>query len=118
MGNLTCYYAHPMSLYGTRQERRDIAVLESLGFDVINPNTPEHAAASKGIMEYYCQLAVTCDVCAFRALPDGSIGAGVAKEIDDCMESEIPVIELPSCINRRTLTIQQTVDYLHECGQR
>ncbi len=31
------YYAHPMSLYGTLQEKRDIETLKALGFEVVNP---------------------------------------------------------------------------------
>lgn len=115
---LSVYYAHSMAIYNTRQEQRDILLLESLGFEVVNPNTPEHSAKAKGKMEYYCELATQCDVIAFRALPDGSIGSGVAKEIEDAMAADCMVIELPSCISRRKLNIEQTIEHLRECGQR
>ena len=36
---MTVYYAHPMAIYGTPQEDRDIETLENLGFTVVNPNT-------------------------------------------------------------------------------
>jgi hypothetical protein len=65
-------------------------------------------------MKFFVQLASECDLIAFRALPDGSITAGVVLEI----KAGPPVIELPSGINRRTLTIQQTLETLQESGQR
>jgi hypothetical protein len=33
------YYAHCKAIYGTPQEERDIKALESMGFEVLNPNT-------------------------------------------------------------------------------
>lgn len=35
------YYAHSLHLYNTPQEKRDIELLEKLGFEVLNPNQPE-----------------------------------------------------------------------------
>jgi hypothetical protein len=63
-------------------------------------------------------LAQTCDLLVFRALPDGAIPAGVAKEIQWAEEVNVPVIELPSALSRRTLTLAQTKQYLKEVGQR
>ena len=34
------YYAHCLSIFNTPQERRDVAVLETLGFEVYNPPAP------------------------------------------------------------------------------
>jgi hypothetical protein len=59
-------------------------------------------------------MAANCDLIAFRALPDGSITCGVAKEI----KMGPPVIELPSGVTRRTLTMQQTLETLAELGER
>jgi hypothetical protein len=112
---MRCYYAHPMTIYNTPQEERDILLLGQLGFVVVNPNAPEHSEAyGKEGMKYFMQLASECDVIAFRALPDGSITAGVANEI----KAGPPVFELPSCIARRTLNIAETLEALHESGQR
>jgi hypothetical protein len=105
------YYAHPMSLYGTPQESRDVELLQSLGFEVVNPNAP---AFSRLTFNNYLTLAATCDLIAFRALPDGSITCGVAKEI----KMGPPVIELPSGVSRRALTLQQTLETLAELGER
>lgn len=45
------YYAHAQSLYGTKQETRDIACLESLGFEVVNPNSEPFKKAIANIRE-------------------------------------------------------------------
>lgn len=106
---LRCYYAHPMSIYGTPQEARDVELLQSLGFDVVNPSTLE-----TDDMDEFCNIAAGCDLVAFRALPDGSISCGVAEEIS----SNSRVIELPAAISRRSLTLEQTLQALAESGQR
>jgi hypothetical protein len=108
---LRAYYAHHMALYNTPQEARDVEFLESLGFEVVNPNAAPYAGRE---FNDYLSLAADCDLVAFRALPDGSITCGVAQEI----KMGPPVIELPSGINRRTLTIQQTLETLRELGER
>jgi hypothetical protein len=112
------YYAHCMSLYGTRQEDRDIALLKSLGFTVVNPSDPKHRAASDGEMAYYKNLVKGCDALAFRGLSDSMITAGVAGEIQTARDSNKPIIELPSSVLQRYLTVEQTVEYLMESGQR
>ena len=104
-----CYYAHPMSIYGTPQETRDIELLESLGFEVVNPSE-----MSFDDLDDYCTVAAGCDLVAFRSLPDGSITSGVAEEI----KTSERVIELPSAISRRSLTLEQTIQALMESGQR
>lgn len=118
MAKRKVYYAHSLYLYGTSQEARDIELLEQLGFRVVNPNSEEFAYMegwnSKDRMTRFFEIAAGCDLIAFRALPDGKITAGVAKEI----KAGPPVIELPSGMNRRGLTIQQTVETLQELGER
>lgn len=156
---LTVYYAHCIAIYSTPQENRDIETLESLGFKVVNPNSPEvNAACSRiraeveahntnrvlctgdldpadadcygkpqhfhpkdpgaEVMKYFKPLAQGCDVLAFRALPDGRIPAGVAKEIEWAAEIGIPIIELPSSLKGRQLSVELTREYLREVGTR
>ena len=120
---MKCYYAHCMALYDTPQEERDIATLEGLGFKVENPNSPLHkeeseGMSSPGIMAYFCDRVRECDVLAFRALPDGRIPAGVQKEIDQAICSEMPVIELPNALLGRRMTVEETREYLRDSGQR
>jgi hypothetical protein len=115
-----CYYAHAMSLYNTPQEARDIALLEAMGYEVINPNTPYHSeqcSKRTNPMDHFFDVVhYTADLLAFRAMPDGSITQGVAIEIRAAAPK--PVFELPSGVKRRTLTLDETRDYLAELGQR
>jgi hypothetical protein len=121
------YYGHCQAIYGSPQDKRDVETLTRLGFEVVNPSSPEHVemadkmkATGKGerVMDYFVSLVTGCDAVAFRALPDGAIPAGVAKEIERALGAGKPVIELPSCVLRRTLTVEQTREYLREIGQR
>ena len=110
------YYAHCQALYGTPQEDRDINILERLGFTVLNPNgvsLPEVVT-----MDFFFDLVITCDVVAFRSLPDGAIPAGVAGEIATAQKNNIPVIEIPSGILRRGINVEETREFLSEIGQR
>lgn len=121
------YYAHCQAIYGKPIEQRDIALLESLGFEVVNPGLPEHGTACKAFaaenlgftkMDYFIKLVRGCDALAFRALYDGSIPIGVVKEIECAKHDRKPVIELPSGMQLRALTLEQTREYLGEIGQR
>lgn len=124
----TIYYAHCKAIYDTPQEKRDVETLEALGFTVCNPNAPLHRLAveqlqrsmpSADVMPYFLHLVAQCGALAFRALPQGwSIPAGVAREIDAARAIGIPVIELPSAVLQRGLTVEQTREYLHEAGER
>lgn len=125
MGKLRCYYAHSLHLYGTAQEKRDIELIEALGFEVVNPNQKRHSNAYRALpegegMNYFVELVRTCDVCAFRAYPDGSIGAGVYKEVlaADDPDMPMPVFELPWGLYRRGLSVEDTRAWLRELGQR
>jgi len=113
------YYAHSISIYGKPQEERDICALELLGFEVVNPNGAAHEQGyAIGGMGYFLGIVGQCDLLAFRAHADGSIPAGVMSEIECARANGLPVIELPSATSRRALTIDQTRDYLRECGFR
>lgn len=63
-------------------------------------------------------LVASCDVLVFRALPDGTIPAGVFKEMTWAQENGTPILELPSGTSRRELTLAATKQYLREIGQR
>jgi hypothetical protein len=120
------YYAHCIALYGTPQEDRDVEHLETLGFEVLNPNNPDvsrdvaelKAAGREDYMDYFHDLIQSCDAVAFRSLPDGRIPAGVAKEVQWADEVGIPVIELTSNFRSRVMSVEATRDYLKEIGQR
>src|ERR1041384_3155134 len=78
------YYAHCLEIYGKEQEKRDIATLKALGFEVINPSEPVHVEGYRREgMNYFTQLIENqADALAFRATASGLIPAGVAKEIE------------------------------------
>lgn len=113
------YYAHCMSIYNTPQEQRDLKTLRRLGFKTVNPNSEKHEAGANLLgMAYFEKFADECDAIAFRALPDGSISAGVAKEIRWFRRRGKPVFELPSSILRRSISPEETKEYLQEVGER
>ena len=124
---MKAYYAHPVSLYNTAQEQRDLALIAQLGFEVVNPNSFEcdsgyqaakAASPTKDGMSYFTAIVQGCDLMVFRAFADGSIPAGVVKEIRDAQAQGKPVMELPSAIARRTLSVEATREALKECGNR
>jgi hypothetical protein len=119
------YYAHCLAIYDTHQEKRDLATLRALGFEVLNPNMPEvartvrdlKASGREDYMDYFNILVGTCHAFAFRALPGGAIPAGVQKELDCAIKLGLPVIELPTLVGRK-LSLDDTRQYLTEIGQR
>jgi hypothetical protein len=122
---LNCYYAHPVSLYGTEhrpnaQEQRDIATLTALGFTVMNPNSTEHSEgyAKKGMWHFADVIQQSCQVLAFRAFQDDTIPAGVMAEIGYARDHGLPVIELPTNVARRGLNVELTRAVLKELGVR
>jgi hypothetical protein len=126
---MKAYYAHCMALYNTAQERRDLQTIKELGWEVLNPNTPEHQAGCdaarlakpanpSAAMDYFQPLVEGCDIVVFRALPDGAIPAGVGKELQWARDAGLFILELPSGLLRRKLTVDQTREYIREVGMR
>ena len=125
---LNVYYAHFMGIYNTPQEERDIATLEALGFNVINPNTPgiqvevDTALKQESYMDMFNTVFFSrvreCEVFAFRALPDGRIPGGVALEMEYAKDKNKLIIELPSGFHSRKMGKDDTREYLKEIGQR
>jgi hypothetical protein len=126
MKKLKCYYAHTMTSYNSTIEAQDIELLETLGFEVMNPNTDVHQQGCKDyafthgvskVMNYFVEFISTqCDVVAFRALPNGQILSGVATEVDAAITLGIPVIELPCSVRKRMMDYSETKQYLIELG--
>jgi hypothetical protein len=120
------YYAHCVAIYGSKQEERDVKLLESFGFEVNNPNTPEHQkgymkikdADGDAMTEYFKSRVEENDILAFRANPDGNIPSGVHKEIRWAMEDGMDIIELPCGLLRRGLSYELTKEYLMDIGER
>lgn len=110
-----CYYAHSVLIYGTHQEQRDVATLKDLGFEVINPNSPEY---KKFTLAAFYDLVRQCDLLAFRSLPGGVISHHVAQEIQIAQGDDMLIIELPSLAMRKVLTAEESVQYRMEMGQQ
>lgn len=120
-----CYYAHTMLSYNSTIEAFDIQLLTSLGFEVINPNTDEFILGSKEyvrmfgksrVMEYFKNIVTTCDIIAFRGLPNGKILSGISAELMAALQNEIPIIELPCSLEERMLIYPETRQFLTEIG--
>lgn len=123
------YYAHSMHLYGTPQEQRDVELLESMGFTVVNPNNPKvqkdvevfkltQAPGTGNVMNLFKKLIETCDILAYRSHVDLRIPSGVMFEVDYAIEINKPVFELPTLTTQRRMTYEETIEYLKYNGQR
>lgn len=113
------YYARPINLYNTPQDERDIELLKSLNFDVLNPNKQELQERYKTEgMDVFLQAVSDCDIIAFRSFPDMKISAGVKKEIDKAIELGKIAIELPTITSDRILSVEDTRAYLSYLGNR
>ncbi len=120
------YYAHCQAIYGTRQERRDHDLIRDLGYEPIlfdeaavqNEVANVKAAGGDVMGQVFEPLVESCEILFFRALPDGRIPAGVYREIGCAVMAGIPVLELPSGMTSRQMTVEATREYLHEVGQR
>lgn len=107
------YYSHAKILVKTEQEKADIETLEKAGFKVDNPYHAKYSEwwETEGI-EFGRVLIEANDVFVFRALPDGTITAGVAKELKWAEEANKPIIELPYALSERVArSIENTVEY-------
>jgi hypothetical protein len=113
------YFARPISNYKTPQDERDITLLLSLGFEVVNPDKEALSERYKTEgMDVFAAAVRECNALAFRAFPDLSIGAGVKKEIDTAIEEGLLIIELPTITQKRCLSVEDTRNYLKYLGQR
>jgi hypothetical protein len=98
------YYAHPMSWYDTESERRDLAVLSAHyeGATIINPNSEhfrllvEQAKQSNktSMAPFIDFIARERPLVAYRRFLDGTIGAGVAKEVMEGLAQGGGAVEL------------------------
>ena len=122
------YYAHFMGIYNTPQELRDIKTLHDLNLEVLNPNTEEiqkeveeslnHLSYMEMWEKVFTSRIETCDVFAFKALPDGRIPGGVAMELKTALKLGLTIIELPSGMHSRFMGKDDTREYLRDIGQR
>jgi hypothetical protein len=103
------YFAHPISSYRTEQEAQIIRALEDMGLIVINPSDRQHQDAveeiqaqyahdrnegSRMVMEYFVKVCNACDGCVMLTFPDGSLGAGIVKEVQSFLDKGKKVQEV------------------------
>lgn len=118
---MKAYYARPISIDGTPQEKRDHDLIRGLGYEPYPVGEDKEEALRKmktdgmAAFKFYVEAS---DILIFRAFPDGSIGAGVAQEIDWALAKNIPVVEIPRQMGRRYLSVDNTREMLKELGQR
>jgi len=89
------YFAHPITTYGSKAEEEILRRSSVLFKEVINPNTEEHRQNyDKQGMSYFMQKVVPkTKAIVFLAMPNGTIGAGVAKELQYYMKHDYDIIE-------------------------
>ena len=85
------YFAHPITIYNTKKEHVLIDLIRYCPFfsnpDIVNPNSDYNESRyKKEGMDYFLSLVDTCDCLVFYPFEDGSIGAGVVKEIERAKE--------------------------------
>ncbi|WP_174020431.1 hypothetical protein G6L89_007445 [Agrobacterium fabrum] len=97
------YLAHPVTDYGTQRQADAIAALlkywaeerSSQPLEIENPDQPHHQQGyNREGMDYFKKVVESCDRLAFMRFSDGSIGAGVGREIRWALQSCFAVYEL------------------------
>ena len=124
------YYSHCMAIYHTPQEERDLDTIKKMFGDeieIINPSDKEHSdivgylkseKMDAKVMPYFENLVKKSNMVVFRAAINGKIPSGVYKELMVAYDYGIPILELPSMITSREMTLGQTGEMLAELGQR
>lgn len=114
-----CYYAHPITDYDEQIEYQDMTQLLRMGFDVVNPNQRciELEYKEKG-MSVFLGMIDNCEAVAFRGFRDGTIPAGVAKEVEHGITHNKLIFELGSFSTTRVLSVERTRAKLKELGRK
>ena len=117
------YYAHSQSEYKTPKADKVVRGLRLLGLDVVNPSDGLHVdtvvqmyddgCSSDQVMQYFLDIVDTCDVLVFSRVHgciDGSITAGVAREIQHAIQSGKLALEVADSMDvlARTLSVGET----------
>lgn len=96
------FYSHPMKLYGTDAERREMALIERrfAGCEIVDPSAQQPDEPGRE-MEFYLGLVDTCDCLVFSRL-FGFISEGVKPEVEHALSKGKPVYEIR---NGRLITV-------------
>jgi len=105
--------------WSEKHNKRDISTLESLGFEIVNPDKEELSRRYQNEgMNVFLQAVADCQALAFRSTVNMGITAGVVAEIQKAQELGLPVFELPTLFSNRFLSVEDTRAYLSYSGQR
>lgn len=88
------FYSHPMKLYGTEAEKRDISLIETRfpGCEVVDPSRLQ-SGGKELETAYYLGLVDSCDCLVFARL-HGYVTEGVRPEVEHALAGGKPVYEL------------------------
>ena len=106
------YFAHPVSQYDSEEESLIVSEIVKLGdVEVINPNATEHTKAylNEG-MSYFVRMCDSCDLCVFSTFSDGSVSAGVAKEVQSFLDRSAEVYFADMSTNNIGLNLIENLD--------
>ena len=94
-GLMRVFYSHPMKLYGSAEERKDITFIEKrfVGSEVVDPSAYQSQVKVGRETEFYLSLLDTCDSLVF-VRHFGNITEGVKPEVERALSTGKPVYEL------------------------
>jgi hypothetical protein len=89
------FYSHPMKLYGSAAERKDITLIKRrfVGWEVVDPSAYQAQAEMEGEIEFYLRLLDTCDSLVF-VRHFGNVTEGVKPEVEHALSMGKTVYEL------------------------
>jgi hypothetical protein len=89
------FYSHPMKLYGSAAERREVSLIQQrfVGCEIVNPSALQTSAEPGREIEYYLGLVDSCDCLVFSRF-FGYVTEGVKPEVDHALSKGKPVYEL------------------------
>ena len=89
------FYSHPMKLYGSAAEKREIALIGKrfVGYEIVDPSTLQVGEKPRRATEYYLELVDSCDCLVFSRLY-GNVTEVVKPEVDHALSKGKPVYEL------------------------
>lgn len=115
------YYARCMSEYNSVEDLIDLEMIRKAFPDHEIYNPADDSSANEGYklygMNYFLSIVGKSDVVVFRPTNSG-ITAGVFKEIDYARNNGIPVFEIPRVVHGRRMSVEQTREYLVDCGYK
>jgi hypothetical protein len=97
------YYAHPMKLYGTPWEQKELAQIRKRfpRRRIVNPASyEEHPEKLRDTVGFCLKLVEGCEIIVFRRF-FGKVTAGVGKEVNHAVKLGKPVYEIANGRFRR-----------------